>query len=101
VDKLFLAGFACAAQSFAVDGHHLSGSELGNGRNPVGKALLHFVRIKCRKDPVEGVVRWNAAGQSQKRLQPLPLILAVQSNVVPTLGPAQHRCDGNQKNLFQ
>src|SRR5664280_2470868 len=74
---------------------------LGDRRNPGYKALFHLFWVQRREYPVEGIVRRDAAGQRQKRLQPLPLGLTILRYVVPTLGPAQYRGDGNQKNLFQ
>jgi hypothetical protein len=65
------------------------------------KALLHLFRVKCRKHPVERIVRRNAQRKRQERFQPLKLVLPVIRDVVPAFGSAQHRRYGDQKNLFQ
>jgi hypothetical protein len=75
---------------------------LARRRNPGGKASLHRIRVQRRKDPVEGVVRRNAAGQLQKRLEPLLLLVQVViGNVISTLGTAQNGGNGDEQNLFQ
>lgn len=53
-----------------------------------------------RKHPVKGVVRGNAGREPEKSFQPIDLGLSILFHV-PTLGPAQHRGDGNQQNLIQ
>jgi hypothetical protein len=99
--KPFLACLACAAQSLAVDGDNLARRQLGNRRNPGHETLFHLLGVERGKDPIESIVRRNAGRQGKKRLQPLALLLAVLSDVVPALGTAQHRGNGDQQDLFQ
>src|SRR5664279_796716 len=65
------------------------------------KPFSKLLRVERREDPVEGVVRRNAARQLQKAVQPLALAASVVFDLVPPIGPAQNRRDGDQKNLFQ
>ncbi len=63
--------------------------------------FFHLFRIERGKHPVEGVVRRDAKWKGQKRLQPLPLGLAILRPCRSSSRPAQHRRNGHQKNLFQ
>ena len=49
----------------------------------------------------QSVVRRNAARQGQERLQPGSFRLAVGLDLIPALGPAQHRGNRDEQNLFQ
>ena len=86
---------ARAAQHLAVDGHHLPVVSLTMDETQATK------RIERSEHPVESSVRRNACGKAQKRLKPLQFGLAIVGDVISTLGPAQNRGDGYEKNLFQ
>src|ERR1017187_4532402 len=88
-------------RSALPDGDDFARRQLGNRRHPGGEALFQLLRVERREDPVEGVVRGNAARQLQKAAQPLALAASVVFDLVPPIGPAQNRRDGDQKNLFQ
>ena len=52
--------------------------------------------LRCVARAFEGIVRRDAGRKRQKSVQPLQLVRAVLGNVVPTLGPAQHRYNRDQ-----
>src|SRR5579864_9378433 len=101
VDDGFLPWLTCTAQRFAVNRYYFSRRQLGDRGYPSQEALFQLLRIQRRKYPVEGVVRGNAGRESEKSFQPIDLGLSIFLHVVPTLGPAQHRSDGDQHNLVQ
>ena len=67
----------------------------------IDETLFHLFRVQRLKHPVERIVRPDTRRQRQERFQPFPLVLAVIGDVVPAFGSAQHRRNGDQKNLFQ
>ncbi len=95
------ARLARTPQRLAVDGHNPARGQVRKRRNPGDEARFELVRIDRGEDPVERVMRWNAAGQGEKRLQPRPLLTAELGNIVPTFGAAQHGGDRDQQNLVQ
>src|SRR4051812_34206274 len=74
---------------------------LGKGLRPGAEAGLEGVRVDQHEDAPEGVVRGNAVGQAQERLQPRQLAAAVQRDVVPALGARDHRAHGDDQDIDQ
>src|ERR1039458_6350097 len=60
--RSFFAWLRGSPQRLAVDGHYLARRQLGNRRNPGHKTLFQLLWIERRKDPIEGIMRWNATG---------------------------------------
>src|SRR5205823_5282754 len=74
------AGFAVVrtAQRLAVNGHLLQPQLFANFDHPVPEALRELLRIEQLEHPTERVVRGNAVGQLQERLEPVDLRLSKQ-----------------------
>jgi hypothetical protein len=97
----FVATAAGAPHGLAVDRHHLALDPARQGLRPPGEAGLERVRIDEHEHPAEGVVRGDAVRQLEEGLEPGPLALPVELDVLPALGAGDHRADRDREDVDQ
>jgi hypothetical protein len=70
-------------------------------RDPVGKAPRECLGVEQAEDPAEGVVRGDAVGQSEQRLEPVVLGVAVGLDRRPGFGARDDGTDGDADDVEQ
>jgi site-specific DNA recombinase len=90
-----------AAHGLAVEGDHRRRHNGAHRFHPVREARLKLLWIEGCEHAIEGIVRGNAVGQVQERPQPLALRLPELSDLVPTLGTADHGAQGDGEDRHQ
>ena len=53
------------------------------------------------EDPFKGVVRGDAVGQTEKLLEPGPAATRKRDDLLPVVGPGDHRTDGADDDIHQ
>ncbi len=81
--------------------NHLTGGLHRTGGNPGQEAALKPGRVEGGEHPPEGIVRGDAIGQGQERLQPGALRLAECLNLHPPVRPANHPAERDRDDVQQ
>ena len=85
----------------AVNGHHLTRQQLGDGLGPGYEAILQLHWVQAGEHIAKGVVGWDTVGQFQEGLKPGQLALAEEFYVDPGIGAADGGTNGNGNDVHQ
>src|SRR5262249_26469879 len=94
-------GLAGVTERFAVDGDVLQTKRVGQRFHPATETGLEGLRIQSLKDTFKRVVGGNAVGQGQKGLQPSTTVLSKGDDLLPIIGPGNHRAEGDGDDIDQ
>ena len=89
------------AGRLAVNGHHFTRQQFGDGLGPGNEAVLQLRRVQTSEDIAEGVVGRDAVGQFQEALKPGQLALAEELDVNPGIGAADGGANGDGQDVHQ
>jgi hypothetical protein len=92
---------ARAAQALPVERDHPSRKRRRDGFGPAQEAGLELLGVEGLEDAVEGVVGGDAVGQVEERLEPVDLGLPELLDIVPGLGAADDRAEGDRDDREQ
>ena len=90
-----------AAQTFAVQGNHLSGQRRTQLLHPAEEVCLETLRLQQRKDPAEPVMRGNPVVKGQEALQPIHLEPHPLHHAHPVVRSTGHDTECHQQQLIQ
>ena len=69
--------------------------------DPGEEAGLELRRVQGREHPIERVVRGDAVAEVEEGAEPVGPRFPKRGNLVPTLGAADHRTDGDGQDIHQ
>ena len=99
--RLLRRAIVRATQGLASAGHDLCGGRTDHVLHPAEQAALKRDRIELREDAPEGSVTGNAVGQGENGAQPGCLGVAEALHLDPGIGAADHRTQGDGKEIQQ
>src|SRR5262249_61329096 len=69
--------------------------------HPLPEARRERLTVEGREHPVEGVVAGDAVGQLQEPLEPVVPGVAESLDLLETVGPADHRTEGDGEDVVE